>query len=177
LPVTPFTVTTTGPVVALAGTGAIIDSDPHDVGEAGTLLNVTVPAAGEVPKLKPLMVTLVPVGPTTGLSPVIVGPVGTVNITALLTPDGLQVVTMTGPVVTPVGAAVDSGGAITSTAVGVQFVTCAETPLNVTDEQPDTFDPKLVPVILTNVPGSPAGGAMPVINADVSGVGAEALAE
>ena len=82
--VAPPTVTVTGPVDAPVGTGAIIASAPQDVGEAGKPLNETVPAAGDVPNPKPLMVTLVLTGPYTGLRPVIVGPVGTVNTTELL---------------------------------------------------------------------------------------------
>ena len=77
----PPAVTTTGPVVAPIGTGAMIVSIPHVVGVAETPLKVTVP---DVPKLPPLMVTLVPTGPDTGLTPVIVGPDWAVNITALL---------------------------------------------------------------------------------------------
>jgi hypothetical protein len=175
LPVTPPTVTTTGPVVAPGGTGARIVSDPQLVGEAGTPLNVTLPAVGIVPKLKPLMVTLVPTGPVVGLSPVIVGPLGTVNRTALLTPAGLYVVTTTGPVVTPVGAVVDSGGAITWMTFGVQFNTCADMPLKVTDEFDCAYDPKLLPTILTNVPGSPAEGVMPDIQGGDSGIVADVL--
>jgi hypothetical protein len=59
----------------------MIESIPQLVGEAETPLNVTVP---DVPKFPPPMVTLVPTGPATGLSPVIVGPVATVNTTELL---------------------------------------------------------------------------------------------
>jgi hypothetical protein len=69
---------------------------------------------------------------------------------------------MTGPVVTPAGTANDSGGAIASIAVAVQFVTCAVTPLNVT-EDPVADDPKLIPTILTKVPGSPVEGDRLVI--------------
>jgi hypothetical protein len=149
-------------------------------------LNVTVPVVGGeeppggapavgISKLKPLIVTLVPTGPVTGLSPVMVGLDGTVNITALLTPHvGLPAVTTTGPVVTPAGAALDSTGAITSIEVGVQFVTCADIPLNVTD---DTFDPKLVPTIRTNVPGRPEAGMMLVMDNASSGIALELLPE
>lgn len=59
---------------------------------------------------------------------------------------------------TPLGATLDSGGAIASIAVSVQLVTCAEIPLNVTDAPPDADDPKLLPVIRTDVPGIPDAG-------------------
>jgi hypothetical protein len=82
----------------------MIESAPQLGGVAATPLNVTVPAACDVPKLKPLMVTLVPIGPDTGLTPVMLGAVGTVNWTALLASvevlGGLAAFTMTGPVVT-----------------------------------------------------------------------------
>jgi hypothetical protein len=71
---------------------------------------------------------------------------------------------MTGPVVTPFGTSLDSGGAITSIAVADQLITCADTPLNLTDEDPCWLAPKLVPVIFTKVPGSPEEGVMPVIH-------------
>jgi hypothetical protein len=50
--------------------------------EADTPLNVTVPVV--VPKFWPLIVTLDPIGPATGLNPVIVGVEGTENVTELL---------------------------------------------------------------------------------------------
>lgn len=120
---TPATVTMTGPVVAPAGTGAItVVCLPQVVGVAATPLNVTELLPCVVPRLMPLIVTLVPRAPTLGLSPVILGLV-TVNVGLLLTTP--NTVTVTGPVVAVAGTG-------TVMDVALQFVGVAAVPLKVT---------------------------------------------
>ena len=92
-------VTLNGPVVAPAGTVAWIAVAEVTVKLALTPLNVT----DEAPvKLVPLIVTLVPTSPLVGVKLAIVGALVTVNGLALVAvPPG--VVTLSGPVVAPVG--------------------------------------------------------------------------
>ena len=60
---TPFTETTTGPVVAPEGTGATMLLALQDVGVAATPLSVKVLVPWVAPKLAPLTVIEVPTGP------------------------------------------------------------------------------------------------------------------
>jgi hypothetical protein len=69
----PFTVTTTLPVVAAAGTATAIEVDFQLVGVAATPLNATVLAPCEPPKPVPVTVTAVPTAPEVTDSPVITG--------------------------------------------------------------------------------------------------------
>ena len=78
----PPTVTTTGPVVVLAGTRTTMLPAPQVVGVAVVPLKVTVLVPCVVPNVVPLIVTEVPVGPEVGERLVICGV--TVNETALL---------------------------------------------------------------------------------------------
>ncbi len=97
----PFTVTTTGPVVASAGTGATMLVALQVVGAAAVPLNWTVLAPCDAPKLLPAIVTDVPTAPDVGLTLVILGGVVTAKVTPLL---GVPfTVTTTGPVVAPAG--------------------------------------------------------------------------
>ena len=66
--VPPVPVTVMGPVPAPTGTVAVIVVPPETLATAATPLNCTV---GEVPKLYPVRVTVVPAGPEVGLNPVI----------------------------------------------------------------------------------------------------------
>jgi hypothetical protein len=75
------------------------------------------------PKFVPLIVTEVPTVPTVGLRLVMPGPVPTTKIGALLARP--PTVTITGPVVAPVGAG-------TAILVALQLVGVAATPLKVT---------------------------------------------
>lgn len=70
---TPFTVTTTGPVVAPEGTGATILVEPQDVGAAVMLLNFKVLVPCDAPKFAPLTVIEVPTGPDVDERPLIEG--------------------------------------------------------------------------------------------------------
>jgi hypothetical protein len=92
-------VTTKPPVVASAGTLALMLVLLHEVTGAEVPLKVTVPVV--VPKSLPLMVTAVPAVPESGDTELTTGGGTTVNVTPLLaTPFA---VTTTDPVVAPVG--------------------------------------------------------------------------
>jgi hypothetical protein len=98
---TPLTVTTTGPVVAPAGTGTLIEVAAQVVGVAGVPLNVTVLVPCDEPKFVPVIVIEVPTAPEVGVKLVMVGVGRTVKVTPLLaTP---LTVTTTLPVAAPVG--------------------------------------------------------------------------
>ena len=72
----PFTLTTTGPVVAPEGTGAWMLPLAQLVGDAFDPLNVTVLVPCDPPKFWPPIVTLVPAGPKDGVRPVMLGGCG-----------------------------------------------------------------------------------------------------
>ena len=120
----PPTVTTTLPVVAPAGTGALMEVALQLVAVVGTPLKVTVLVPWLVPKFVPVTVTETPTAPEVGDKPLIVGVVdGTVKLTPLLaTP---LTVTTTFPVV----AAAGTGAVIDDPP---QLVGVAATPLKVT---------------------------------------------
>jgi hypothetical protein len=73
----PPTVTSTGPVEAVAGTGATIVVLFHVVGVAVTPPNLTVLPVAD-PKYCPEIVTAVPMGPDIGDSPLTYGGGGTI---------------------------------------------------------------------------------------------------
>jgi hypothetical protein len=141
------TVTITGPEVAPVGTGAVIDVLLQFVGDAIAPLKVTVLLPCEPPKFVPLIVTAVPTGPAAGDRPVMEGTV-TVNVTLLLVSPFTS--TATGPVVVPTGTGV-------TIALELQLFGVAFTPLNVTVLVP-CVEPKLDPVMVTEVPTGPDGG-------------------
>jgi hypothetical protein len=96
-----FTVTTTFPVIAPLGTGAVILVALQAVGVAVVPLNLTVLVPCVAPKLDPAIVTTVAIGPHVGLTPEISGPAGSVKSRPSLgTP---PTVTTTLPVVAPLG--------------------------------------------------------------------------
>src|SRR5262249_39311218 len=134
----PPTVTTTRPLVAPLGTGAVMLVALQLVGVAAVPLNVTVP--GVVPKFVPVIVTAVPTGPDVGLSVVIAGGTVTVKLTPLLARP--PTVTTTGPLVAPLGTG-------TVMLVALQLVGVAVVPLKVT--VPGVV-PKFEPLIVTAVP-------------------------
>jgi hypothetical protein len=73
---TPFTVTTTSPVVAPAGTVTIIDVALQLEGVAAVSLNVTVLALWVAPKFAPVMATGTPTAAEAGDKLVMLGPGG-----------------------------------------------------------------------------------------------------
>jgi len=144
----PLTVTTTLPVAAPAGTGTTMLVADHVVGVAAIPLNVTVLEPLLAPKLLPLMVTALPIGPLDGERFVSVGAAATVKVSVLLpTP---PTVTTTLPVVAPDGTG-------TLMLVADHAVGVAGVPLNVT-VLVSWVAPKLLPLIVTAVPTRPLDG-------------------
>jgi len=90
------TLTVIGPVVAVAGTVAVIDVPLTLVATAATPLNRIRSREMSAAKFVPVMVTAVPAGPNVGENPVMVG-AGTVK-DALLVTFPLIVLTSIGPV-------------------------------------------------------------------------------
>jgi hypothetical protein len=145
---TPFTVTTTFPVVAPAGTGVTIEVALQLVGVATVPLDVTVLVPWVEPKFVPVIVTDVPTAPELGDRLLMLGVASTVKLTPLL--DLRLTVTTTLPVVAPAG----TGATIE---VALQFVGVARVPLNFTVLLPFVL-PKLVPLMVTDVPTAPEVG-------------------
>ena len=146
---TPPTVTTTLPLVALAGTGTTMLVADQLEGVAVVPLNVTVLVPLVAPKLIPTIVTEAPAIPLAGERLVTVGAaVVTVNVIALLaTP---ATVTTTLPVVAPVGTG-------TTMLDADQLEGVAVVPWNVTVLVP-LVAPKFVPVSVTDPPTAPLVG-------------------
>jgi hypothetical protein len=137
-----------GPVVASAGTTAVIRVPVFIEKVAEAPLNVTDVAPA---KLVPLMVTLIPTAPLVGAMLVIVGSEPTVKSVALVAvPE--SVVTLIGPVVAP-------DGTLAVICVSETAVNAAEAPLKVTNEALARFSP----VIVTLAPTGPAPGVKLVI--------------
>jgi hypothetical protein len=140
---TPPIVTTTEPVVAAAGTGTTIFVLLQLVGVVATPLKVTVLLPCALPSVVPVIVTEVPTGPELGLIPVM--PNTTVNATPLL--GRLPTVTTTLPETALFGTE-------TVMLVSLQDVGVAGTAPKSTVLLPCEA-PKLVPVIVTDVPIAP----------------------
>ena len=120
---TPLTVTTTLPVVAPFGTGAVILVAAQLVGVAAIPLNVTVLVPWVLPKFVPAIVMGVAIGPDVGFRLERVGVGSTVKAIPLLAT--ALTVTTTLPVVAAPGTG-------TTMLVAVQLVGDAKDPLNVT---------------------------------------------
>jgi hypothetical protein len=145
----PPTVTTTLPVLAPAGTGAVMLVALQLVGLLAIPLNVIVLVLCVAPKLLPEIVTGIPPGPELGVRLDMVGAGKfTVNATPLLA--WPSTVTTTLPVVAPTGTVV-------AMLVALQLVTVAAVPLNVTVLVP-CVAPRFVPVMVTEVPAGPEVG-------------------
>ena len=145
----PPTDTTTLPVVAPAGTGAVILDALQLVGDAGVPLKETVLVPCVAPKLAPVIVTLVPTNPDTGFRLVMLGAGAvTVKVTVLLATPPTETATL--PVVAPAGT-----GAVILDAL--QLVGDAGVPLKETVLVP-CVAPKLAPVIVTLAPTNPDAG-------------------
>lgn len=136
---TPFTVTTTLPVVAPVGTGTTIEPALQVVGVAVVPLNATVPVD---PKFVPVIVTDVPTAPELVERLVILGVGRTVKLTPLLALP--PTVTITFPVLAPFGTG-------TEMLLMLQLLGVAVVPLNVTVP----VDPKFKPAIVTDLPTGP----------------------
>ena len=161
----PLTVTTTLPVVAPFGTGAVMLVALQLVGVDATPLKVTVLVPCEAPKFDPEMVTETPKGAKVGLRLVILGGRITVKGTLLLaTP---PTVTTTFPVVAPFGTG-------TTMLVALQVVGEAAVPLKVTVLVPWEA-PKFRPAMVTEAPAVPEVGLKLVMLGCVPPVPAAAL--
>jgi hypothetical protein len=145
----PPTVTTTGPVVAPAGTGTMMLVALQLVGVAAVPLNVTALVPRVAPKFAPVIVTDVPTAPDVGLRLVTLGAdVVTVNVMPLLAMP--LTVTTSMPVVAPLGTG-------TTILVALHVVGVAAIPWNVTALVPCDA-PKFAPAIVTEVPTAPDVG-------------------
>jgi len=150
VPVPPGVVTLMGPLVAPAGTVAVIEIAEFTLKVALVPLNLTAVAPV---KLVPVMLTDVPTGPLRGVKPVIVGPGAVTVKLAALAPVPPGVVTLMGPLVAPAG---------TVAVIEMAELTVKEdalVPLNLTAVAPVKF----VPVMLTDVPTGPLVGVKPEI--------------
>jgi len=94
------TATTTGPLMAVGGTGTTMLLALQLLGVAVTPLKVTVLSASAVPKFVPAIVTDVPAVADAGVMPAILGEGSTVKSIPLLEPAN------TGPLVAPAGTKV-----------------------------------------------------------------------
>jgi hypothetical protein len=136
---TPPACTTSGPVVAPAGTGTTMLPSLQLNGVAEVPLKITLPLPCGIPKPEPLMVICVFTPPLAGETPLIEGGGITVKLVEF---DATPCVTMTGPVVAPDGTG-------TTICVLPQFVGVAFVPLKLI--LPAT-EPKFVPPTVTDVP-------------------------
>jgi hypothetical protein len=143
---TALTVTTTFPVVAPAGTVTLMMFPLQLEIAADTPLKVTVPCV--VPKFEPLTDRFAPTGPCVRLRDEIVGALAEVTLNSAPLLAIPFAVTTTFPVVAPEGTG-------TTMLVALQLVGVAAVPLNVTVP---ADDPKLVPVIVTDVLTGPEVG-------------------
>jgi len=147
--VPPGVVTVIGPLVAPAGTVAVI-CEPLTLKAAFVPLNLTA----VVPeKFVPLIVTVVPTPPMAGEMLVIVGAATVVTV------KGVELVAVPPGVVTAIGPEVAPMGTIAVICVSESPVKVAFVPLKLTSLTPV----KLVPVIATEVPIGPLVGEKPVI--------------
>lgn len=149
----PPTVTTTPPVVAPGGTKTTMLVALQLIGDAGVPLKVTVLAPGVAPKAVPVIVTDVVTGPDVGERLVMLGK--TVKGTTLLVRPPTMTVTLAFPVVALFGTG-------TMMLVSLQLVGVAVVPLKITVLVP-CVDPKLVPVMVAEVPTGPVAGERLVI--------------
>ena len=138
-----------GPVVAFAGTVAVMDVEDDAVMTAATPLKVT--ESGEI-KFVPFMVTLLPISPELGVKELMVG--GGTDATVKL----VELVTGV-PFETDIGPDVALAGTVVVIVVEVKLLTVATTPLNVTE----SGVLKYVPFMVTVVPASPKAGVNEVI--------------
>ena len=143
----PPTVTTTLPVVAPIGTGAMMRVGLQNVVAVNIPPNETVLEPCVVPKPAPLIDTEVPTAPDAGLRVIMTGTFVTVKVTPLLA--NPPAVTTTFPVEAPAGTE-------TEMLVGVQLIPeFTSTPLK---ETVPNVAPKFAPVIVTGIPTGPEAG-------------------
>lgn len=140
---TPLAVTASVPVVAPAGTIAVMLVAEEDETEATVPLIDTV---GERSKLEPLMITVAPTAPLVGVKLIMVGVGNTLKSVALVMVIPLVLIDIF-PVDAPVGT-------VTDILVALEEFTMAATPLKVTDG----VEPKLEPLMEIVAPMAPLVG-------------------
>lgn len=118
----------------------------------------TVFAEARVLNPLPVIVTNVPAGPLVGLKLVIVGGTSTEKLAA--------VVVLNAPMVTEILPVEAPAGTVVVIVVAVELVTTAGVPLKLTTLL-DALALKLVPVIVTVVPATPALGLNPVMTGGI----------
>jgi hypothetical protein len=154
--VPPDVVTEMGPVVAPAGTPAVICVEESTL-KAAVLVPLNATEVAPV-RFVPVMTTLAPTAPLAGANPEIVGDGITVKPPALVTAP-MGVVTPSGPIVAPDGTT----AVICVAELTVKVV--ALTPLNRTDVAPVRF----VPPMTTFAPAPPLVGTMlPIVGAPMT---------
>jgi hypothetical protein len=150
---TPFTVTTTLPVVDPAGTVAVMLLALHAVAVAVVPLNVTVLVPGVSPKFVPAITIEEPTVPLFGVRLVMLGVGSTVKGTPLLANP---------PTRTTILPLVANRGTGTTICVSLQLVGAAVVPLKFTTLDPCT-GAKPVPVMVTEAPIGPELRERPVM--------------
>jgi hypothetical protein len=146
----PAAVTTTLPVVAPAGTVAVMLLALQLLMVAVVPLNFTLPLPCDEPKFEPAMTMAEPTAPLFGVRLLMLGAAVTVNVTPLLaTPPAA--VTTTLPVVAPVGT-------VAVMLVALQLEIVAVVPLNFTLPLP-WDEPKFEPAMTIADPTAPVFGA------------------
>jgi hypothetical protein len=159
--VPPGVVTLMGPVVAPAGTVAVICVFESTVKAAFVLLNVTADAPK---KLVPVMSTAEPSGPLVGLKEVIVG------TGEAVTSKLAALVAVPSAFVTEIGPSVAPAGTVAEILCGLSIVNVASTPLKLTAVTSGSGPVKLSPLITTGAPMGPLMGA----NEEIVGAAANA---
>ena len=151
IPVPVAVVTEIAPEIAPAGTGIVIEVSSHAVAPvAVVLLNFTVLVPCEAPKPVPVMVTEVPTGPPDGLKLLTTGAAPTTKLSTLV-PVPAAVVTEMVPEEAPAGTA-------TVIDVLLQLVAGAAVVAPKATVLVPWLPPKLVPVMVTEVPTGPPAG-------------------
>jgi hypothetical protein len=158
-------VTITGPVVAPEGTGTTICVLPQLTGVAFVPLKLILPATE--PKFVPATVTEVPIRAESGEILLMLG-AGTVKLTLLLA--------IPLPEVTTILPLFASAGTAVTMEVSLQLVMLTAVPLNETEPVP-LVAPKLLPLIVTEVPAGPEVGETELMAGTGSGVTVNASVE
>jgi hypothetical protein len=153
--VPPKAVMVIAPVVAPAGTIAVTALLELTVNAAGVPLKLTAVAPV---RFVPVIVTEVPIGPATGLKPLMAGAGNTVKL--------IEVTAVPPGVVTPMTPGVAPGGTVAVICVDETTANAAAAmPLKVTAVAPEKF----VPVMVTDVPtGPPAGLKLLIVGTGIT---------
>lgn len=153
--VLPRRLTVIFPVVASAGTVTVSDVEVAFVTVAAVPLNLTTWSEGVVLKLVPVMVTLAPTGPDTGLKEVIAGICSTVKST-----EEEAVLPFSETEIFPLVAL---AGTVTMISFLEEELTAAVVPLNWTVSE-EGVSLKLVPLMVMLSPAKPEAGVKEVMD-------------